>query len=79
MLIDTVNSEEEMAGSHSTKFHTIKDKEIVPEDLLNQANHHLDNWHNRQLMAPKHVTDHDPSVDSKIATHENKSIPSVAM
>ena len=30
-------------------------------------------------MAPKHDTDHDPFVDGKLATHENKSIPSMAM
>ena len=30
-------------------------------------------------MAPKHDTDHDPFVDNKLATHEDDSIPSVAM
>ena len=32
--VDMVNSEEQMAGSHITKFHTPEDKEIVLEDLL---------------------------------------------
>ena len=41
--IDTVNSEEQMAGSHITKFHTPKDKEIVLEDLLSQVNQNFNN------------------------------------
>ena len=36
--IDIVNSEEQMAGNHITKFHTPEDKEIVLEDLLSQIN-----------------------------------------
>ena len=32
--IDTVNSEEKMAGNHITKFHTHKDKQLVVTDLL---------------------------------------------
>ena len=89
MSVDTVNSEEQMAGSHITEFHTPKDKEIVPEDLLGQVNQHFDNRHDRQLMAPKHDTDHghhnpsDPqstiSVDCKLVTHKDESIPSVTM
>ena len=43
--IDTVNSEEQMAGSHITKFHTPEDKEITPEDTLSQENEHFDNEH----------------------------------
>ena len=78
-----------MAGSHITKFHTPKDKKIVPEDLLSQVNQHFDIWHDRQLMVPKHDTDHEhhnqsdptsnPSVDSKHVTHKDESILSVAM
>ena len=34
--VDMVNSEEQMAGSHITKFHTPEDKEIVLEDLFSQ-------------------------------------------
>ena len=89
MSIDTVNSEEQMAGSHITEFHTPKDKEIVLEDLLSQVNQDFDNWHNRQLMAPEHDTDHEhhnpsdpPSnsfVDCKLVTHKDESIPSMAM
>ena len=30
-------------------------------------------------MVPNHDTEHDPSVDGKLTTHENKSIPLVAM
>ena len=41
--IDTVNNEEQMAGSHITKLHTPEDKEIVPKDLLSQVNQDLDN------------------------------------
>ena len=51
----------------------------IISNLLVQVNQHFNNQHNRQLMAPKHDTDHDPSVDGKLATHENESIPSVAM
>ena len=47
-----------MAGSHITKFHTPEDEEIILEDLLSQLNQDFDNQHNRQLMAPKHDTDH---------------------
>ena len=87
--INMVNSEEQMAGSHITKFHTPEDKEILPEDLLSQVNQHLDNQHDRQLMAPNHDTDHEhhnssdptsnPSVDGKLVIHEDESIPSVVM
>ena len=89
MSIDTVNSEEQMAESHITKFHTPKDKEIILEDLLNQVDQDFDNQHDWQLIAPKHDTDHEhhnpsdppsnPSVDSKLVTHEDESIPSVVM
>ena len=47
--IDTVNSEEQMAGSHITKFHTPEDKEITPEDTLSEENQHSNNEHERQL------------------------------
>ena len=47
--IDTVNSEEQMAGSHITKFHTPKDKEITPEDTLSQENEHFNNAYDQQL------------------------------
>ena len=47
--IDSVNSEEQMAGSHITKFHSPKDEEITPEDILSQENKHFDNEHDRQL------------------------------
>ena len=66
-----------MAGSYITEFRTPKDEEIVLEDLLND----------RQLMAPKHDNNHghhkssDPpsttSVDSKLVTCKDKSIPSL--
>ena len=78
-----------MAGSHITECYTPKDKEIVLEDLLSQVNQNFDNRHDRQLIAPKHDTDHEchnpsdpptnPSVDCKLVTHEDKSISSVAM
>ena len=78
-----------MTGSHITKFHTPEDEEIVSENLLSQINQDFDNQHDWQLMEPKHDTDHEhhnpsdslsnPSVDSKLVTHKDESIPSVAM
>ena len=46
--VDTANSEEQMTGSHITKFHTPEDKQIVLEDLISQVDQDLDNWHDRQ-------------------------------
>ena len=36
--IDTVNSEEQMAGSHITEFHTPDNEQPVLADLLSQVN-----------------------------------------
>ena len=58
MSVDTVNSEEHMAGSHITKFHTHIDKQPVIADLLSQEDQDFDNQHDQQLVAPKHNTDH---------------------
>ena len=87
--IVTINSEEQMTGSHITEFHTPKDEEIVLDDLLGQVNQDFNNQHNQQLMAPKYDTDHEnhnpsnpPSnslVDCKLITPKNESIPSVAI
>ena len=90
-----MNSEEQMAGSHITKFHTPDNKEITPEDTLSEENQHFDNEHERQLsfnrkcMASNHEIDHEhqntrdstsnPSVADEFVTHEDESIPSVAM
>ena len=95
MLINTVNNEEQMTGSHITKFHTPEDEEITPEDTLSQENEHFDNEHDRQLssywqhMASNHETDHEhqntsdstynPSADNELGTYKDESIPSVAM
>ena len=89
MSIDTVNSEEQMARSHITKFNTPKDKEITPEDSLSQVHQYFDSQHDRQLMAPNCDTDHEhqntsdsisnPSIDNELVTHEDELIPSVAM
>ena len=56
--VDTVNGEEQMTGSHITEFHTPEDEQIVLVDLLKQVDQNFDNWHDRQIMAPKHDTDH---------------------
>ena len=79
MSVDTVNIEEQMAGSYITEFTTPKDKQIVLEDLLSQVDQDFNNQHNQQLMAPKHDTDyehHNPnnppsttSVECKLVTH----------
>ena len=63
--IDTVNSEEQMTGSHITEFHSPKDEEIAPEDTLSEENQHSDNEHEQQLnnyrqrMASNHEIDHE--------------------
>ena len=61
-----MNSEEQMAGSHITEFHTHEDEQPVLADLLSQEDQDFDNWHDRQLIAPKHNTDHG---------HHNQSNP----
>ena len=48
--IDTVKSEEKMAGSHITKFHTHKDEQPVIADLLSQEDQNYDDRHGQQLM-----------------------------
>ena len=84
--VDTVNSEEQMAGSHITKFHIHEDKQPVIADILSQEDQDFNNRHNRQLMAPKHDTGrghHNPSnpqpntsFDCKLVTRKDKSISS---
>ena len=85
-----MSSEEQMVGSHLTKFHTPEDKEITPEDTLSEENQHSDNEHERQLsnyrqrMASNHEIDHEhqntrdstsnPSVADEFVTHEDESI-----
>ena len=78
-----------MAGSHITKSHTPEDKQIVLADLLKQVDQKFDKQHDRQLMAPKHDTNHEyhnpsdlqsiTSVDCKLVTQGDESIPSVTM
>ena len=41
--VDPVNSEEQMEGSHITKFHTPGDEQIVLAKLLSQADQNFDN------------------------------------
>ena len=41
--VDTVNSEEQMTGSHLTKFHIHEDKQPVIADLLSQEDQDFDN------------------------------------
>ena len=43
--VDTINSEKQMAGSHITEFHTLKDKQVVLEGLLSQVDQDFDNQH----------------------------------
>ena len=87
--IDTVNSEEKMAGSHITKFHTHKDEQPVIADLLSQEDQDYNNRHDQQLMTCKHDTDrghHNPSnprsttsVDCKLVTGKDESFFSETM
>ena len=44
--VDTVNSEEQMAGSHITEFHSPEDEQIVLSDLLKQVDQNFNNQHN---------------------------------
>ena len=41
--VDIMNSKEQMAGSHITKFHTHEDKQPVISDLLSQEDQDYDN------------------------------------
>ena len=62
--IDMANSEEKIAGSHITEFHTHKDKQPVITDLLSQESQDYDNQHDQQLMTHKNDTGqghHNPS------------------
>ena len=89
VLVDTVNSEEQMTGSHITKFHTPKDEQFVLAELLSQVDQNFDNQHDQQFMAPKNDTDHEhhnpsnppfiQSVDCKLVTHEDELIPFMAI
>ena len=89
MSVDTVNSEEQMAGSHITEFHTHEDKQPVVLDLLSEGSEGYDNQHDWQLMARKHDNchaHHNPrnsqsatSVDCKLATGKDESFSSEAV
>ena len=43
--VDTVNSEEQITGSHITEFHTYQDKQPVTADLLRQEDQDFNNRH----------------------------------
>ena len=45
--VDTVNSEEQMTGSHITEFHTPKDEQFVLAKILSQVDQNLDNQHDQ--------------------------------
>ena len=72
-----------MAGRHITKFHVHKDEQPVIADLVSQEDQDYDNWHDQQLIAPKHDTGqgyHNPSdpqsttsVDCKLVTGKDES------
>ena len=82
VYIDTMNSEEKIAGSYITKFHTHKDKQPVIADLLSQEDQDYNNRYDQQLMTHEHDTGqghHNPrnpqsntSVDYKIATGKDE-------
>ena len=72
VYIDTLNSEEKMAGSHITKFHTHKDEQPVIADLLSQEDQDYDNQHNTgQGHHNLKNLQSNTSVDCKLATGEN--------
>ena len=89
VYIDTMNSEEKMAGSHITKFHTHENEQTVVTELLSQENQDYNNQHDRQLMIRKHDNGqehHNPSnsqcitsVNCKLATGKNESFSSEAV
>ena len=74
MSIDTVNNEEQMAGSHIAKFRTPKDKEITQEDILSEENQHSNHEHQNTRDSTS-----NPSVADEFVTHEDESILLVAM
>ena len=45
-----------MTGSHTTKFHTHEDKQLVIADFLSQEDQDYDNRHDQQLMTHEHDT-----------------------
>ena len=77
MLIDTVNSEEMMAGSHITEFHRHEQEEPVTTELLNKVSHvqevthkHYAGGGNHNQSDPKSTT----SADCKLPTRKGDMI-----
>ena len=82
MSIDTANSEEMMAGSHTTKFHTHKHKEPVTTELLNKVPNEPGVTHKHNVGRGHHNRS-DPqsttSADYKLATCKDESFSSEAV
>ena len=82
MSIDTANSEEIMAGSNITKFHTHKHKEPVTTELLNKVSntpevtrkHDVGRGHHNR-SDPQSTT----SADCKLPTRKDESFSSDAV
>ena len=54
--VDMVNKQEQMTGSHITKFYTHRDKQPAIADLLCQEDQKYDNQHYQQLTTCEHNT-----------------------
>ena len=80
MFIDTANSEEMMAGSHITEFHTHKDEQPVIADLLIQEDQDYDHEHDtdRGHHNPSNPQS-NTSVDYKLPTDKDESFSPEAM
>ena len=78
--IDTVNSEEMMAGSHIIKFHTSKQEEPVTTELLNKVLN-VPGWTRKHDAGRGHHNQSDPwsaesTDDYKLNTREDDSFSS---
>ena len=54
--VDTVNSEEQITGSHVTEFLTHEDEQPAISDLLCQEDQKYDYQHDQQLTTHEHNT-----------------------
>ena len=77
-----MNSEEKIAGSHITKFHTHKQKELVTTELLNKVSNAPGVACEHNIGQGRHNrsdTQFITSIDCKLATHKDKWFPSDAV
>ena len=82
VLIDTVNNEEMIAGSHITELHTPKQEEPVTTELLNKVSDVLEVTHKHGAGGGRH-NQSDPqsakSADCKLNTRKDEPFSSDAI